>query len=186
MCGAASPRDRLGPSQTEEVLVVDSNTLTTNKSRRPGPEADPGASARTARRWVLITAPAFAGLLAIAGAAHNSSVGRRTVGVAGRDMTCRSSTKLRRTVSGQPSPRVSRKPMIRLSWTRSRGTGMPRRSRLSEARRCLHRRGWALTRGRRSKSVDGGQTDDDAEGRSGRASSGIFSSESSVPCCVRQ
>lgn len=49
--------------------MVDSNTLTTSKTRRSGPEADPGASARTARRWFLITAPAFAGLLAIVGAA---------------------------------------------------------------------------------------------------------------------
>lgn len=45
-------RDRLGPAQIEEVLVVDSSTLTTSKTRRSGPEADPGASARTARRWV--------------------------------------------------------------------------------------------------------------------------------------
>ncbi|MDQ3735424.1 MAG: hypothetical protein M3400_15755 [Actinomycetota bacterium] len=34
-----------GPAQMEEVLAVDSSTVTTSKTRRSGPEADPGASA---------------------------------------------------------------------------------------------------------------------------------------------
>ncbi len=55
--------------------MVDSTTLTQNKTRRSGTEADPGASARAARRWLLIIAPALTGVLAIAGAAADPYTG---------------------------------------------------------------------------------------------------------------